>query len=97
MLKHKTLWFIFFISLELAFGARYLVAGKYGLRAYQTVVAEKKQLEDAIDMLTHEIALYEQEIYAWQNYPFYKEKAAREQLQMCYADEIIYVTRPNIK
>ena len=97
MLKNKTIWFICLLGVELGLGARYLITGKYGLRAYQAVAAEKEQIEKAIDMLNHEIELYQHEIHSWQNYPFYKEKAAREQLQMCYADEIIYVTRPNIK
>lgn len=95
--KNKKIWFYIFLGIEMTIFARYLINGKYGMHARHALLQEKKQLEATIDLIKHEVELFRNEIHLWQTYPFYKEKAAREQLQMCYDDEIIYVTRPNIK
>ncbi|BDC34740.1 hypothetical protein Noda2021_06980 [Candidatus Dependentiae bacterium Noda2021] len=91
--KKYGLWII--AGVELCAMAGVYINGAYGFRAQQIIAAESKMLVDEIDIIQHEIALFKKEITLWQAYPFYKEKAAREQLQMCYPDEIIYVTRPH--
>ena len=74
-----------------------LFAGVYlfGNRGMHALIALKKEndiLEQEIVKTEREIALLRQEIDEWNLYPYYKEKIAREQLQMARKDEIIYLT-----
>jgi cell division protein FtsB len=49
-------------------------------------------LEKDISQLKDEVSRLEQEIYAWETDDFYKEKVAREQLQMARkGDELFYI------
>lgn len=92
--KKHMLWLI--VCAELCAMAGVFINGAYGLRAQKIIAHESELIEREITIVQHEIALFKKEITLWQAYPFYKEKAAREQLQMCYPDEIIYVTRPHM-
>lgn len=49
-----------------------------------------KELNQSIAQQKSAITTLEQRIIAWNVHPFYKEKMAREQLQMGYEDETIY-------
>jgi cell division protein FtsB len=74
-----------------AFGHIYFF-GSNGIKSLQ---AHKKVVEDLksdIMILDEEVAQLEKEIYAWQTDDFYKEKVAREQLQMARkGDELFYI------
>lgn len=48
-------------------------------------------LEDNIDKNRKKILLLEKEITEWQLYPFYKERFAREHLQLGHKNEILYL------
>ncbi|HSC24766.1 MAG TPA: septum formation initiator family protein [Candidatus Babeliales bacterium] len=49
-------------------------------------------LKKTIDTLREEVIKVEKEIHAWQTDDFYKEKVAREQLQMARkGDELFYI------
>ena len=67
--------------------------GNNGVYALQQLCNENKQLEQKIDQLSQEVTELEHEIIAWEINDFYKEKVAREQLQMSRKDdEIYYIT-----
>jgi cell division protein FtsB len=81
-----------FLVLEMfAFGYVY-ICGKNGLqslRKYKNVVIDLKK---NITQLDQEVAFLEKEIHVWQSDDFYKEKIAREQLQMARkGDELFYI------
>lgn len=67
----------------------------FGSNGITSLQAQKKVVEDLksdIMILNGEIAQLEKEIFAWQTDDFYKEKVAREQLQMARkGDELFYI------
>jgi len=66
--------------------------GNNGHYALQQLCNENKQLEEKIDQLSQEVVQLKQEITEWEINDFYKEKVAREQLQMSRKnDEIYYI------
>ena len=74
-----------------AFGYIY-VYGKNGLQSLQQQRFIVGELEKNIAKINDEVTLLEKEIYAWQTDDFYKEKVAREQLQMARkGDELFYI------
>ncbi len=80
-----------FIGSELILVAfLYLVSGG-GIRALQHAGAQNSLLLDEIKHLESEIGSLTRELDERNNNPFYKESIARKELQMAYADEIIYV------
>lgn len=91
--KKQLLWLM--VCIEISALALVFKNGSYGYQSQKMIAAEAELIDREIILVQHEIALFKKEITLWQAYPFYKEKAAREQLQMCYPDEIIYVTRPH--
>jgi len=64
--------------------------GNNGLYTLQCLCNENKGLEQKIDQLSGEIVQLEYEIAEWKINDFYKEKVAREQLQMSRKDDEIY-------
>jgi cell division protein FtsB len=66
--------------------------GKDGLPKLYRLLDENIKLEAEISLLNKEISSLENEMLAWHNDPFYKEKVAREQLQMAREyDEIFFI------
>jgi len=66
--------------------------GSNGIKSLQTHKRVVQDLKKDIMVLDEEIAQLEKEIYAWQTDDFYKEKVAREQLQMARkGDELFYI------
>ena len=67
----------------------------FGSNGIKSLQAQKKVVEDLksdILVLDAEITQLEKEMYAWQTDDFYKEKIAREQLQMARkGDELFYI------
>jgi len=64
--------------------------GNNGVYALQCLRNENEGLEQKIDQLSDEVAQLEHEIIEWKTNDFYKEKIAREQLQMSRKDDEIY-------
>jgi cell division protein FtsB len=63
-----------------------------GIEALQKQRAVVTHLEKNVVELKKEIEHLEQEMHAWQTDDFYKEKIAREQLQMARkGDELFYI------
>lgn len=92
MVRAKKIFMRLLLVVEMAaFGHLYLF-GKNGiqsLRKQQTVVVD---LQKNITLMKDEIDQLESEMYAWQTDDFYKEKVAREQLQMARkGDELFYI------
>ena len=92
MVKLKKLFMKTALLLEMiAFGHIYLF-GNNGIQAYRDQKNVVEDLKKDILVLDNEIAQLQKEIYAWQNDDFYKEKVAREQLQMARkGDELFYI------
>lgn len=92
MMQLKKICMRLLLVLEMAgFGYLY-VYGMNGLQAlakqHETVIG----LEKNIVALKNDINKLEEEIYVWQTDDFYKEKVAREQLQMARkGDELFYI------
>src|SRR5579872_637638 len=73
------------------FGLLYIV-GKNGLQLLQKQKQELQQLNTHMLQLQSDISLLENDIHVWQTNDFYKEKIAREQLQMARkGDKLFYI------
>ena len=79
------------IILELVIFLFYTIWGGHGLRAIFAIKQHNKDLESAIARLHVEIDDLQRTISDWQTYPFYREKYARERLQMAHKDDEIYL------
>ena len=81
-----------FLVLEMvAFGYIY-VAGKNGMQSLQKHKKVVVAMEEKIVKLNEEVVSLEKEIHVWKTDDFYKEKVAREQLQMARkGDELFYI------
>lgn len=67
--------------------------GNNGVYTLQYLCNKNRGLEQKIDQLSYQVVQLENEIAEWETNDFYKEKIAREQLQMsCKDDEIYYIT-----
>jgi len=64
--------------------------GNNGVYALQYLRDDNKELEQKIDQLSDQVAQLEHEVTEWKTNDFYKEKIAREQLQMSRKDDEIY-------
>jgi cell division protein FtsB len=74
-----------------AFGYIYLF-GQNGIKELQIQQLSVVELQKNLILLDDEIVQLKKEIYAWQTNDFYKEKVAREQLQMARkGDELFYI------
>lgn len=76
---------------EIFLFALFYYYGAHGLRVVNQLKQENQLLELQMAQVKQEIALLEQEINTWRTEPFYKEKLAREQLNMSRDDEEIYL------
>ncbi len=81
-----------FFGIEVVIFSGFYFFGGQGIRGIRALhkhtalsILENKALEDEIKNL-------EDTVLAWQTNPFYKEKVAREQLQMARKGDIIYLT-----
>jgi len=85
----RTIVRLFFTVEVMVFVAVYLFGGN-GLQYLHRLQDENMQLNDEIILLEQEIELIDQQIVSWQSDDFYKEKIAREKLQMARKDDEIY-------
>ena len=66
--------------------------GSHGLESIYKLERENMALKKEVLRVAHEIDALEQEIAAWNHNDFFKEKVAREQLQMAYKGDEVYYT-----
>ena len=91
-MNFKKIFMRFILCAEMcAFGYLYL-CGKNGLQKLQEQKNETAVLQEHMAQLLKEIDILSSDIYVWQTDDFYKEKIAREQLQMARkGDKLFYI------
>ncbi len=70
--------------------------GSDGVSQLNDLKKENKQLTNAIELIQKEVASLEDELVRFQKDPFFKEKIAREQLQMAYKNEEILFIKEGV-
>jgi cell division protein FtsB len=92
MIRFKKMFLKVLLLLEMAVFTHIYLFGKNGIQALQVQKNVVVTMKQNIGQLDNEVAKLEKEIYAWQTNDFYKEKIAREQLQMARkGDELFYI------
>ena len=92
MKRLKKLFMKVLLLTEMAAFAHMYFFGANGIAVLQSQKNVVVDLKNNIHHLDAEVAQLEKEIYAWQTDDFYKEKIAREQLQMARkGDELFYI------
>ena len=82
MHKVKKIALQLFVCAEvMGFGAIYIY-GTHGIQSLHVLQDEVAVANNQVVALQQEVTVLEKELHAWQHHPFYKEKIAREQLQM---------------
>ncbi len=66
------------------------MCGNNSIAALVELQKDNRTLQGQLQEKDHEIAQLEGEISQWESDPFYKEKVAREQLQMARTGECVY-------
>lgn len=89
VLQKKSIVRIFF-SIEILLFVWMYFASSEGLPTVWAMQKENQQLAQSVIILEGEVGKLEQECYNWQSKPFYKEKLARERLQMARPDDEVY-------
>lgn len=79
-----------FFGVEIILFAYLYLFGPHGMRALMNIEQEKNQLNCEVTDLQTQVHSLEATIAQWDVHPFYKEKIAREQLQMAGKNEEIY-------
>jgi cell division protein FtsB len=91
MREIKKLALRIFFSLEiLTFTVFYLFGGN-GRQAISALLEQNQDIVHDIKLLTQEVESLQSELNRWNTDMFYKEKIAREHLQMAYPGEELYV------
>ncbi len=80
---------IFFMFEIVIFASIYFFSAQ-GLRVLQGMQKENEHVYQEITYLKSEIAVLEEEVIEWENNSFYKEKIAREDLQMAKKGDEVY-------
>ena len=75
--------------------ARYLVVSEHGLLAYWKLKEEINQKKAIITEFENDINQLQASIHAFENDPFEKERIARQDLQLGYKYELVYVLHKN--
>ena len=79
-----------FFGAEILFFAWTYLVGPHGMYALWALQETSQQVIDQNKQLKSQIEAISSRIDKWKSDPFYKEKYAREKLQMAYPDEEIY-------
>ena len=81
------------LALELLFFGAYYFFAPYGIKRITKLRQENCNLNQSILLLRKDIATLTEKIDTITKYPYYKEKIAREQLQMMSpGDHVFYIT-----
>ncbi len=89
VLQKKSIVRIFF-GIEIVVFVWMYVASSGGLPTVWAMQKENQLLAQMVIILEGEVEKLEQERQKWEHVPFYKEKLAREQLQMARRDDEVY-------
>jgi len=87
--KHTLLLSVFTVEV-FAFVGVYIF-GTRGVRALKKLQNENAELAKEIHRLNNQLNVQKKEVELWQKHAFYKEKIAREQLQMARKGDEIYL------
>jgi cell division protein FtsB len=68
----------------------YYLFGSHGLQALRTLAQVNSALLADIEVLENETTALQHELEEWKTDIFYKEKIAREKLQLAYLNEDLY-------
>lgn len=96
MLNIKQLLLRIFWIIELALFMGIYLLGPYGIQAHKSEFKKINSLSKEIDKLSNDVYSLEIDISDFKSENFYKEKIAREELQMAYPGETVYYIN-NIK
>lgn len=86
--KKKFFLTLFFFEIILVF--TFFCFGSSGIKKIISLKRDNSSLHNEVQALENEVKSLEDVINQWNTYAFYKEKIAREQLQMARNDESIY-------
>lgn len=86
---HKILYYLLIVFQISLFGWMYRY-GPHGAQKINPVQKDIKYLEKEVICLKNEIEIISQDIALYQSHSFFKEKIAREQLQMAAIDDVVY-------
>jgi len=90
LLKRRALRFFF--AVEILIFITFYLLGSNGIQCLMVLQAEQKELNYQLRVAKTEVAQLNEQINQWQTTPFFKEKIAREQLQMAReGEEICYL------
>ena len=90
MLLTKRLLLRFFFCIEIFIFLFLYIFGTQGLHMISKIRKENKTFLKEVSVLEGELQELENTIFEWEANPFYKEKAAREQLHMARKKDTIY-------
>lgn len=79
-----------FFTAEVAIFSWFYIYGTNGIMAISKIRKENDEIKKQLIVKQEHIVALEKEVLAWQTEPFYKEKVAREQLQLARENEQIY-------
>ena len=83
------------LALEVIFFVGFYFYGSHGRRELSALQRDNVMLEGKVATLQKEIIHLNQEIDEWNTYPWYREKIARESLQMAFPGEEIFLLKHN--
>lgn len=93
MKKAQRIMLYTILGVEVVVFAGLYVRGPQGLQALDSMRVECDAMHKDVQELRQEVATLKEEVDHWEQYPFHKEKIAREQLQMARTDdEVFYLT-----
>ncbi len=78
------------LGFESALFFYYYFFGEHGHRKIRDLQQQQEHLTTTVQQLQKEIEQLEKRLREFKEYPYYKEKIIREQLQMMKPDEVIY-------
>jgi cell division protein FtsB len=81
---------VFFGIEVIVFVAMYCF-GAVGVQAIVALYRKNRLLEQSVAIIKNEMDDLLERNTEWNEYPFYKEKAAREKLHMAYKNDRVYV------
>jgi len=90
MKELKKTFFYTFFCVEMIFFLFFYAFGTHGIQALQCLVQENDVLRSANSQTKAEIKELEHACESWEHSSFYKEKIARERLQMARQGDVIY-------
>lgn len=77
--------------LELCFFISYSIWGRHGLQSMRVLSEKNLVLEREIELVQRDIDKLTDELEDWEAYPFFKERHARQQLQMAQHDDEVFL------